>query len=275
MIGRPHMEGGILKIGVTGATGVLGRILLECLGEQQEISCFKGDITDIKDVNDWIGSERPDQIFHLAAIVAIKEVEADPANAYNVNVNGMVNLLSAIHLAGRKPWIFFSSTSHVYKSSSLPIAETSAIEPINVYGQTKYLAERVLVEFAEKNQVGYCIGRIFSFYHHTQKEPFLYPTIIRRLREHGSRPEPFVVHGANNIRDISDAEEIVDLMVKLSKVKAEGIYNLGSGKGTRIADFVRALSGEKLSIKELDSEAPQVLVADTSKVNKLLERYGR
>ncbi len=262
-----------VKIGITGASGVLGKILLKQLGDQSIFTCFEGNIVNSEDVQNWIVAEKPDQIFHLAALVAIKEVDSNPINGYKININGMINLLSAIQVSNTKPWVFFSSTSHVYKSSDRSITETSDIEPINTYGLTKYMAEKILIDFSGKYPINYCIGRIFSFYHDTQKEPFLYPTMMRRLSEHTDHKEPFIVYGANNIRDISNAESIVEAIIRLSKVNAEGVFNLGVGHGVRIIDFVRSLTKRKLGFQEINSETPDVLVADVSKINTLLKQY--
>jgi len=79
---------------------------------------------------------------------------------------------------------------------------------------------------------------------------------------------PFKLYGAESIRDFLNAEDVIDIIIKLMEKKAKGIYNIGSGKGIKIRDFVQSLTSNKLDIKEMgDSD---YLVADISKLNKLL-----
>jgi len=166
------------KIGITGASGTLGRILIKkfkALGI--DYSCFNGDICSRTDIKNWISNNNLESLIHFAAMVPIKEVNENPKKAYEINVIGTENLLKEIKLMNKNPWLFYASTSHVYKSKNRPIRENDEIVPISEYGKTKYEAEKILT----KEYQNLCIGRIFSFYHDTQKKPFLYPNIKYRL----------------------------------------------------------------------------------------------
>lgn len=258
-----------MKIGITGATGVLGKILCTRLKENNcRIYPFKEDIQCKEAVSAWIDNEF-DIIFHLAAKVPVNIVNEKPLQAFSVNVGGTINLLEEIIKYKKKPWLFFASSAHVYKSSNKPIKESSNVQPITVYGETKWFAERICSLTAEKENIPLCCGRIFSYYHETQNKPFLYPTIIERLSQE-DLSKPFNLYGANSIRDFLNAEDVVEIMYKLMKKKATGPINIASGKGLKVKDFVQRMSDVELIINKVDNKA-DYLVADIGKLKSIIE----
>lgn len=261
-----------LKVGITGARGVLGAITTQILKERNiESSLFTGDIRNESDIKQWLLSNKLDAIIHYAAVTATSAVQDSFLEAYKVNAGGAINLLSAIEDSGQKPWLFSASTCHVYKSKSKAISENDSIEPISLYGLTKYTAERVFVDYMEMAEFPICIGRIFSFYHKTQKKPFLYPSIKERL-EKEDLTKPFFLHGASSERDFLNAEEVCSIILSLMKGRSSGIFNIASGKSTRVSDFVKSLTKKKLNI-ETDGNKT-TLVANIKKLNKELERIN-
>ena len=72
------------RIGLTGSTGSLGRIILKN-NKNFKFKCFKGDIRDRSAVFSWIKNNDLNIIFHLAAIVPIKEVNRNILKANEVN----------------------------------------------------------------------------------------------------------------------------------------------------------------------------------------------
>lgn len=257
-----------MKIGVTGSSGVLGCLLLEKLkGFNCQVNSFNGDIRCKNNVISWL-SEGFDILFHLAAKVPVYFVEKHPLEAYGVNVGGTINLLEGIEKCAKKPWLFFASSSHVYKSNNKPLCETSIIEPITLYGETKWFAERIISNTAESIGCSYCCGRIFSFYHNTQNKPFFYPTIIERLSKE-DLSKPFKLYGANSVRDFLNAEDVVNIMVELMQKRSAGIVNIGSGVGIKIRDFVQQISGNNLNIVSADNKE-DYLVADIAKLKTMI-----
>jgi len=258
--------GKTLSIGITGGNGVLGKILQTQLRNKAfYINCYNGDINSPDDLHTWVQSLMPDYMFHLAAIVPTIEVNKNPLSAYKTNVGGTISLLEQLVKLNKPVWLFVASSSHVYKSSDRPIRETDALDPITIYGKTKLLAEQVCMDCMEKYNLKICIGRIFSYYHQTQKEPFLYPTILKRLKEH--KPgSPFYLQGADSIRDFLTGEDVADIMIKLLLSQAAGIYNIASGTGIRIRDFVQKLYPEPLNI--VPCGIPNFLVANVDKIRR-------
>ena len=105
----------VLKFGITGGTGSLGKKIISSNKNIKFIK-FSDDIRKKSKVFKWIKKNKFDAIIHLAAVVPIKTVNSNKKKAYDVNYIGTKNLVDAIKGTDLE-WIFFSSTSHVYKSS--------------------------------------------------------------------------------------------------------------------------------------------------------------
>ena len=80
------------KIGLTGSTGSLGKIILKNY-TRFPFSKFKGDIRNKTEISRWIEKNDLDVIIHLAAVVPIKEVNKDKKKAWQVNYLGTKNLI--------------------------------------------------------------------------------------------------------------------------------------------------------------------------------------
>lgn len=257
-------------VGITGARGTLGRLLQRQLIEAgTSVSTFDGDICSSNDIRQWLSEISLDAIFHLAAMVPIQLVNARPARAFAVNVGGTAQLIDALATQDNAPWLFYASSSHVYKPQNKPISELCAIAPTNTYGLTKYMGEQVIEASADHARIRWCIGRIFSFYHPSQTGSFLYPTIRARLAEEDLSLS-FRLIGADDVRDISRAEDIVTVMIRMMQSQLRGIFNIGSGTGTRIADFVQSLALRDLRIVNASDGPRSILVADIAKLQSVL-----
>lgn len=258
-------------IGITGAKGVLGRIICQKLENQNvDFSIFNGDIRNENAVFEWLKSNDVSYIIHLASKVAVSDVENNIAEAYEVNVSGTINLIKAIGKLNQPIGIFYASTSHVYESSSQPLKETDIINPINSYGLTKRISELLLLDYSTKNKaLSLCIGRIFSFYHESQNPPFLYPNLLNRFKNE-DLSKPFKLFGANSTRDFLNAEAVCDHIISLVKINHKGIVNIASGKSTKIIDFVKSVSPVELIFDIDETEKINHLNADISLLNKIL-----
>ena len=94
----------MIKIGITGSTGSLGKVILK--KKKFNISCFKGDIRKKKSLENWIKKNKIKIIFHLAAIDPKKDVNKNKKNENDVNYNGTKNLTDLL-LKYNIRWFFF------------------------------------------------------------------------------------------------------------------------------------------------------------------------
>lgn len=259
-------------IGITGSKGVLGSIICKKLNDRNEkFSVFEGDIRNYDSLYNWLQINNINYVIHLASKVAVTDVENNLDEAYDVNVNGTIVLIKALKKCNRHFGLFYASSSHVYASNENLIKETDRISPQNSYGLTKYISELLLQDFSKSNPfLTLCIGRIFSFYHETQKPPFLYPTLKRRFETEDLKV-PFVLHGAYSTRDFLPAEEVCSIIIRIVDKKAKGIFNIASGKPTRIIDFVKNIAPSELTFKVNLDEKTNHLNADITLLNTILE----
>lgn len=263
---------GRMRIGLTGGRGILGRIAIkQLLSRGHEVSSFAGDVCDLPALQAWAVDARPEAVLHFAAVVPTQTVQADPARAFRVNVGGTANLVSALAACERKPWLFYASSSHVYRPQPEPLREDAPVSPINPYGLSKRMGEQVVETSAGPAGLPWCVGRIFSFYHPEQTGSFLYPTLQRRFATE-DLAQPFPLHGMDDVRDLSLAYDLVAAIVELAERQVAGIINIGSGRGTRISDFVQSLAPQPLKITPASTGTPTSLVADTTKLRQILGR---
>ena len=254
------------RIGLTGSTGSLGRIILKN-NKNIKFKCFKGDIRDRSAVFSWIKNNNLTIIFHLAAIVPIKEVNRNILKANKVNFYGTKNIVDAC-IKKRIRWFFFSSTSHVYKSTQKKISENDLKKPISYYGLTKLRAENYIIKKFKATKINYCIGRIFSTTNKNQKKNYLVPDLKFKIKRSKKK---LILKNLNHYRDFISMEDISKIMFVLLKRNFNGILNLGSGKGIFLKDIAKAIANKyKKKIDFLDNKKTTYLVA---KVNKLLKIY--
>lgn len=228
---------------VTGSTGILGRILCRQLAKLGNVHELDGDITEIESIAPSIPDEL-DIVVHLAAMVPVAAVNENPVRAFEVNVGGTINLIKLLSALKKRPFLFYASTSHVYASSDNPLDEKSPIEPSTLYGATKHMAETIITATYHEN---FCIGRIFSFYHDEQPETFLYPAIRKRLAEEDLN-KPFILSGANSIRDFLPAEKVCEYICQLSAKRCSGIFNIASGRPLTVSEFTQQFAPKELTI---------------------------
>ena len=253
---------------ITGSNGVLGRKLKKIL--PYKFYEFKGDITNKKKVEDWALKKNFDIIIHLAALVAVDKVNKNYKRAYDVNVSGTLNLIRSILKKNNKPnWLFFASTSHVYKPtlSYKKISEKVAANPQNKYGKTKLIAENILKKMLKKQPIKVCIGRIFSFTDKKQKPPYVIPNIIKKIR---SSLEPVKLKNLNHYRDFSNIKDIISAIDTLRKSKTSGTYNIGSSLKFDLRNIARLFSKKyKKKIIFNNSKQSSFLISDNKKILKL------
>ncbi|MFT5259565.1 MAG: nucleoside-diphosphate-sugar epimerase [Saprospiraceae bacterium] len=262
-----------MQIAITGSSGVLGRQVLRLLDNNNySVTEFSGNVSSASDLNAWLSSRSIDAIIHLAAMVATDEVKSNPQGALKINAIGTWNILNQAAMLPKKPWVFIASTSHVYAGANKAISEDSVLNPISTYGETKLIAEHFANYFETNTDLSVCTGRIFSFFHDTQQEPFLFPSLRHKITQLGVG-QVLKIHGGNNIRDMLPADKVAEYIVAIMRKKVTGIINIGSGKGTSIREFAQELAGPSITIDDAnDDSSPTTLIADTSRLDQVLKQ---
>ncbi len=253
-----------LKYGLTGSTGSLGKTLIK-KNKNVKFILFKGDIRKKKVVYQWFKRNNFDVLIHLAAVVPIKVVNKDKKKAYDVNYIGTKNIIDCVITSNIK-WFFFSSTSHVYRSTKERISESSKINPISYYGKTKYLAENYIIQKLKDSKIRYCIGRIFSTSNKNQKRNYLIPDLNNKIK---NTKKIIKLDNLNHYRDFISMNEISKIIFSLYKKKFKGIINIGRGNGVHLKDIAYLICKKfKKKCIFVDNKKPTFLIANNSKLKR-------
>lgn len=253
------------KILITGATGFIGGSLcIELKGQGHEIigvDLVKRDhLLPFMDnfYNDDIFNqlslvEEVDLVIHCASSIMVGESVKDPAQYYFNNTLKTVMLLNKIVSTNKVPF-YFSSTASVYKTKNEPLAESDPIMPVSPYSFSKYAIERICEDYRVAYGLQYCIFRYFNAcgaYGSLHGQPPGAEHIFPKLFE----GDNFTINGNDYdtddgtcVRDYIHVEDIVKAHTLAMQKGAEGIYNLGNGKGfsnKQIKDYVFSVIGDK------------------------------
>jgi nucleoside-diphosphate-sugar epimerase len=203
---------------------------------------------------------------------------ANPLKAYDVNVIGSYNICRQIIETQPSCRLFLASTSHVYKgklvlgeSASTAVSEE---QPDTFYGVSKLAAERISRPILDQYKIDYCIGRIFSFSSKNQKEPYLVPTLYRKIKE---TPDGGMLEITNpdSVRDIMDADTVIDCVLHLARNRFKGMLDIGSGKGMSIKDLgyhICKSLGKKIQIHGVNKVQPNFLIANVETLKQILSK---
>jgi nucleoside-diphosphate-sugar epimerase len=263
------------KICITGAEGVLGKILAERFSSHQiESLKYSGDVLDKKSLAAFFKKHEFDYFFHFAAIVPVAQVEADPLYAFDVNVQGTYNVCTNIIKNCPKCRVFLASSSHVYSTSDEPLSTGSPTHPPTFYGRTKLAAEQICLPLLQHLNISHCIARIFSFGSVHQQEPYLVPTLTQKIQNCQSNDIIEVIN-PDSVRDIMDAETVVDCVLHLASFAFDGVINIGSGCGLSIREIAYTVAdwlGKRIRVEGDNRDTPNTLIANIDPLERLLTK---
>ena len=157
MLGQ-KLIAGLAKVGSLNGKKIESISVVDAYKQSQALDGFAFKITSkIVDITDRAEcdamiAEKPDVIFHLAAIVS-GEAESDFEKGYRVNVDGMRNLFEAIRLISNDycPRVVFTSSVAVYGGPYLEVADDNFIlQPATSYGVQKAIGELLLNDYSRR-----------------------------------------------------------------------------------------------------------------------------
>jgi UDP-arabinose 4-epimerase len=245
----------------------------------------QGDILDRAALDRTIEQFKPDAVIHFAAFAYVGESVMNPGKYYRNNVAGTLTLLEAMRDHGVEQLVF-SSTCAVYGNpQSIPISECHPCQPVNPYGASKWMVERMLPDFGRAHGLRSISLRYFNaagadpagdIGESHDPETHLVPLALDAA---GGRRADITVFGDDYpTRDgtcIRDYIHVCDLaeahLLALRALEAGhpcASYNLGNGHGFTVREVIaaaQAVSGRAIQVKSGPRRAgdPATLVADS------------
>ncbi|MGC8746926.1 MAG: UDP-glucose 4-epimerase GalE, partial [Candidatus Saccharicenans sp.] len=169
-----------MKVLVTGGAGYIGsHTVKELIKKGYEIIIFdnlstgrkelvkggqliEGDLQSRESIKALFRSHSIQAVLHFAALMQVGESFLDPQKYYRHNLLTTLNLLEAMLEAGVKYFVFSSSAAVYGEPQYLPIDENHPLTPINPYGATKFMVERILEDYGRAYNLRYISLRYFN-----------------------------------------------------------------------------------------------------------------
>ena len=248
----------------------------------------EADLADKNKLLEIFNKYKIEAVMHFAASKAAGESVEDPAKYYRNNVVNTLNLLEAMKEKGVKYFIFSSSAAVYGVPQYMPIDEKHPLNPINPYGQTKYIVEKMLADFETAYGLKYVALRYFNacgadldgetgeWQGSSQNLiPLVLDVVIGARSEIGifgtdyQTPDGTCVRDYIHVSDLASAH-VLALKNLLDTSKSE-IYNLGNGRGFSVREVmaaVKKITGKELKVVETERRAgdPAILVASSVKI---------
>jgi UDP-glucose-4-epimerase GalE len=233
-----------------------------------------------------------DAVVHFAAYISVGESVRVPELYFANNVGGSLSLLTAMHRSGVRRLVF-SSTAAVYGMPAVvPIKEESPYTPVNPYGESKVMVERLLHWFDQIHGLRNIRLRYFnasgadsegSLGEEHDPETHLIPLLFRAILT----GEPATIFGEDYptrdgtcIRDYIHVNDLAEAhILALERLMSGGesdAYNVGAGSGYSVREVLRAVeevTGKKVPFvfgPRREGDPPE-LVADSTKLQRMLK----
>jgi len=293
-----------MKVLVTGADGFIGSHLTESLLEQgyevkaftyynsfnswgwldtlpkeklKQIEIFAGDIRDPNGVGEAM--KGVDQVFHLAALIAIPFSYHSPDSYVDTNIKGTLNVLQAARKLdmGR---VLITSTSEVYGTAMyVPIDEKHPFQGQSPYSATKIGADRLAESFYRSFNLPITIVRPFNTYGPRQSARAVIPTIISQLlageeniklgKLSPTRDFNFVKDTANGFIQIAKSEKTIGEEINIATQSEISIGELAGEIITQINPKARIICDEE-RLRPEKSEVDRLL-GSNEKIKRLTD----
>ena len=295
---------------VTGGAGYIGSHTIKQLGEAgYEITVYDnlstgnvgalkygklalGDLADREQLTQVFSQHNFDAVLHFAASISVPDSVIHPLAYYSNNTANTLNLLQCCQTFGVNKLIF-SSTAAVYGQPTVnPITEDTIPEPLNPYGSSKLMSERLIRDYAAVSDLKYVILRYFNVagaeiggtLGQTGKKA---SHLIKVTCDAALGRRPYVgVFGTDfdtpdgtGIRDYIHVDDLarahVDALTYLASGGDSQLLNCGYGQGysvRQVIEKVKEISGNDFPVVENERRAgdPACVIAGAERITKIL-----
>ena len=256
-----------------------------------------GDLADINLVERLFSQHAFVGVMHFAASSLVGESVIDPGQYYRNNVAGTLNLLDVMLRHNVKHFIFSPTAATFGEPEYTPIDEAHPQQPINPYGASKLMVERLLQDYASAYGLNSVCLRYFNACGADPEgvlgechdpETHLIPLILQAA---SGRRDAITVFGRDyatedgtcirdyiHVKDLCQAHQLALEGLIEQRLAGACAFNLGNGMGFSVqqvieaADRVVSLDGKKIKVLEGERRAgdPATLVADATQAKSCL-----
>ena len=294
-----------MNIFVTGGAGYIGSICVEQLldrghgvtvfdnlteGHRRAVdpraTLIEGDLNRPESIHAAIGTSQPEAVMHFAANALVGESMTNPSKYFHNNVGGGLNLLDAMVSHGVKRFVFSSTCATFGPPERLPMDETLPQHPINPYGESKLMFERILRWYDTIHGLKFVALRYFNAAGATEKygedhriESHLIPNILKVALGQRDHAEIFGTDyetpDGTCVRDYIHIVDLAQAHILALDVAESAFYNLGTGGGNSVAEVIaccRRVTGHAIPVLEKPRRPgdPPRLIAASGKIQKEL-----
>ncbi|HEV8423433.1 MAG TPA: UDP-glucose 4-epimerase GalE [Chthoniobacterales bacterium] len=294
-----------MHIFVVGGAGYIGSICVELLlDEGHQVTVFDnlseghrqavderaafigGDLARAEEITRALQETKPDAVMHFAANALVGESMQNPSKYFRNNVAAGINLLDAMLQAGVRRFVFSSTCATFGPPERVPIDETLPQRPINPYGESKLMFEKVLRWYDQIHGLRFVSLRYFNAAGATKKfgedhrcETHLIPNVLKvalGLKEHVEiygtdyeTPDGTCIRDYIHILDLSRAH------ILALGANESAFYNLGTGGGSSVREVIkvcRDVTGKEIPVLEKPRRPgdPPRLIAASEKIKREL-----
>ncbi|KAE8670515.1 putative UDP-arabinose 4-epimerase 3 [Hibiscus syriacus] len=235
------------------------KVLQELFPEPGRLQFIYADLGDAEVVDKIFSENAFDAVMHFAAVAYVGESTMDPLRYYHNITSNTLTVLKLMAAHG-VPTLIYSSTCATYSIRQLTFVSEPTQVPINPYGKAKKMAEDMILDFSKNSDMAIMILRYFNVIG-SDPEGRLGEAPRPELRDQGRisgacfdaargiipgikvKGTDYKTHDGTCIRDYIDVTDLVDAHVKAlqhAKPRNVGIYNVGTGKGRSVKEFVEA-----------------------------------
>lgn len=257
------------------------------------VKFIEGDLGDRAKLKEVFEEGKIEAVMHFAAFIEVGESVQKPSEYYDNNVVRVLRLLDQMVESNVKYFIFSSTAATFGEPVKDKIDEAHEQLPINPYGQTKLMVEKILADYDKAYGLKSVILRYFNACgsdedgiigeSHTP-ETHLIPLILQAAS--GKRESIKIFGDDYNTKDgtcVRDFVHVYDLakahilgMEKMFKENKSLNYNLGSGEGFTVKEIiekVKEVTGKDFRVEIVGKREgdPAILVADSTKAKNELE----
>ncbi len=228
----------------------------------------EGDLANLHDIEKIFQKYQIDAVFHFAAFAYVGESVVEPEKYYENNVVNTLNLLKVMKRYGCDKIIFSSTCATYGEPECVPITEDMPQNPINPYGASKLMVERILKDYHKAYGLNYIVLRYFNaagadpdgeIGESHDPETHLIPLVLDAAG--GSSPyikvfgEDYDTEDGSCIRDYIHVKDLAVAhllaLYHLENGKESGCFNLGNEKGTSVFEVIESakkITGHKIAV---------------------------